>query len=150
MTAVSSAAVRFRRGRSTIVPAVAAAYLLDVVFAVCVIGYGSRYLLHELHSSSAYPGYALAIYGLLKLVGGRLMDASGILVAVALSAMAEVAAFATILVSGSAGGYLAGVAMLSFGIEIAWLVVFRAIGDASESDRRASATTLIEIGRAHV
>ena len=149
MTAVSSAAVRFRRGRSTIVPAVAAAYLLDVVFAGCVIGYGSRYLLHELHSSSAYPGYALAIYGLLKLVGalvgGRLMDASGILVAVALSAMAEVAAFATILVSGSAGGYLAGVAMLSFGIEIAWLVVFRAIGDASESDRRASLTAAMSV-----
>ena len=144
MTAAFSPAVRFRRGRGTMVPAMAAAYSLDVLFVVCVVGYGSRYLLNELQTSAAYPGYALAAYGLLKLAGalagGQLLDASGILAAVTISALAEGAAFVLIIASGSALGYLAGVALLSFGIEIAWLVVFRAVGDASDNSSRAMLT----------
>ena len=115
--------------------------------ALVVIAFSNSYLIDTRHSPPAYPAYALGIYGFVKLVtapiGGWLLDRvrAGLVVAFVVSV--EMLGFAVILATGTAGGFLFGVALLSAGIAMAWLVVFHALGDAIDADVRASATAYV-------
>ena len=46
----------------------AAVFSVDALTALVVIAYSNSYLIDVLRASSAYPAYALAIYGFVKLV----------------------------------------------------------------------------------
>ncbi|HKS91124.1 MAG TPA: MFS transporter, partial [Tepidiformaceae bacterium] len=128
-------------------------YLLGVVFsidamtALVVIAFGQSYLIETRHAPPAYPAYSLAIYGLVKLlsapVGGWALDRVRAIFVVVFIVVVELGGFAVIFVTASANGYLAGVALLSTGIAVAWLVVFHALGDTIDASLRGTATAYL-------
>jgi MFS family permease len=115
--------------------------------ALVVIAFSNSYLIETRHAPASYPAYALGIYGLVKLiaapVGGWVLDRARAGVVVAFIFAVEFAGLFVILATQTANGFLAGVALLSTGIAIAWLVVFHALGDASDGDVRATATAYV-------
>lgn len=124
-------------------------FTLDLLTAFIVIGFGNAYLVRILHSPPAYPAFALAVYGAVKLLAapaaGWLVDrASSAAVAVAVVAL-EASGIAVMLVTGSAEGYIIGVAPLAAGIVLGWLLVLRRLGDALEPGVRGSASAAIAL-----
>jgi predicted MFS family arabinose efflux permease len=144
-TAISSSAGNLLR--SPLRTLLAVVFTIDCMTALVVIAFGNSYLIETRHSPPAYPAYALGIYGFVKLltapIGGWLLDRvrSGVVVGFVIAI--EALGLGVILVTGTAYGFLAGVALLSTGIAMAWLVVFHALGDASDPDLRASATAYV-------
>jgi MFS family permease len=128
-------------------PLLAAVFLLDALTTLVVVGYGNSYLLSTLHAPPSYPGYALAIYGLVKLLsapaGGRILDGRAAPLLPVASGACALAGLGVILATGSANGFLGGVAALSAGIALAWLVVFHSLGHTSDPDRRGEATAFM-------
>ena len=128
-------------------------YLLGVVFsidamtALVVIAFGQSYLIETRHAPPAYPAYSLAIYGLVKLlsapIGGWALDRVRAIFVVLFIVTVELGGFAVIFVTASANGYLVGVALLSTGIAVAWLVVFHALGDTIDAALRGTATAYL-------
>ena len=128
-------------------------YLLGVVFsidamtALVVIAFGQSYLIETRHAPPAYPAYSLAIYGLVKLlsapIGGWALDRVRAIFVVLFIVAVELGGFAVIFVTASANGYLVGVALLSTGIAVAWLVVFHALGDTIDAALRGTATAYL-------
>lgn len=128
-------------------------YLLGVVFsidamtALVVIAFGQSYLIETRHAPPAYPAYSLAIYGLVKLlsapIGGWALDRVRAIFVVLFIVAIELGGFAVIFVTASANGYLLGVALLSTGIAVAWLVVFHALGDTIDASLRGTATAYL-------
>lgn len=97
-----------------------------------------------LHAPSAYPAYALGIYGLVKLItapaGGWVLDRVRIRTVVAFVWGIEACGLALIVATASAHGFLVGVGLLSAGIAVSWLILFHALGDARDATARGSAT----------
>lgn len=128
-------------------------YLLGIVFsidcmtALIVIAFGQSYLIETRHAPPAYPAYSLAIYGLVKLlsapIGGWALDRVRAGSVVVFIVTVELSGFAVIFVTASANGYLAGVALLSTGIAVAWIVVFHALGDTIDASLRSTATAYL-------
>lgn len=122
-------------------------FTIDSMTALVVIAFSNSYLIETRHAPASYPAYALGIYGFVKLLaapaGGWLLDRvrAGLVVAFILAV--ELSGLLVILGTQSANGYLAGVALLSTGIAVAWLVVFHALGDASNPEVRATATAYV-------
>jgi predicted MFS family arabinose efflux permease len=112
--------------------------------SLVVIAYGNSYLLHTLNAPASYPGYAIGIYGLVKLLsapaGGWLLDRVRNVLVVILILLLEVSGLLIVLATHSAAGYLVGIGFLSTGVAIAWLVVFHALGEGSDPSGRGAAT----------
>ncbi len=112
--------------------------------SLVVIAYGNSYLLHTLNAPASYPGYAIGIYGLVKLLsapaGGWLLDRVRNVLVVALVLLLELGGLLIILITHSTTGYLAGIGFLSTGVAIAWLVVFHALGEGGDPSGRGAAT----------
>ncbi len=115
--------------------------------ALVGIAFGNSYLIETRHAPASYPAYALGIYGLVKLLtapaGGWLLDRVRVVLTIGLVYASEATGLLIILVTGTANGFLVGVAFLSAGVALAWLLVFHALGDAFEADVRASATAYV-------
>lgn len=131
-------------GLRALLPTLAAIFAIDAMTALVIIGYGNTYLINSLSAPASYPAYALAIYGLVKLVsapvGGWVLDRFPARTIAAAACGLELAGFGVILATHTARGYLGGVALLASGIALAWLVVFHAVGKASDAQGRGSAT----------
>jgi len=125
----------------------ATVFAIDAMTSLVVIAFGNSYLIETRHAPPEYPAYALGIYGLVKLlsapVGGWLLDRLRAGTVVLFAVSVEFIGLAIILVTASSNGFLAGIAFLSSGIALAWLVVFHALGDASDADVRASAMSYV-------
>ncbi len=124
-----------------------AAFLLDLLSVFIVFGYGSSYLLRVLHAPSAYPAFALAIYGAMKTgtsqPAGWLLDriGKGPVVAIALATGATGLALAAH--SHRAGMFFVAVALLAVTVSVGWVVVMAALSqEAGVNDRGAAASTL--------
>lgn len=113
------------------------AFVLDLLAVSFVFVFGSSYLLNRLNAPAAYPGYALAVYGLVKLVvaplGGWLLNKTGWQVGVGVSLALTAAGIPIALRWGSAGGFLVCVGFLAAGLSLAWLAVFAVAGRDTES-----------------
>ncbi len=122
-------------------------FATDAMTSLVVIAFGNSYLIETRHAPASYPAYALGIYGFVKLVtapiGGWLLDRVRVAVIVMFIYATEAGGLLIILGTGSANGFLVGVGFLSTGIALAWLLVFHALGDASDPDARASATAYV-------
>jgi len=122
-------------------------FATDAMTSLVVIAFGNSYLIETRHAPASYPAYALGIYGLVKLItapaGGWLLDRVRVAVIVAFVYGCQAGGLLVILGTGSANGFLVGVGFLSTGIAIAWLLVFHALGDASNPDARASSTAYV-------
>ncbi len=109
-----------------------------------VIAYSNTYLIDIRQAPSAYPAYALGIYGLVKLitapVGGWILDRVRMRTVIAFVWGIEASGLALIVTTASARGFLGGVALLSTGIAVSWLILFHALGDARDAEGRGSAT----------
>ncbi len=133
------------RGRLAVL--LAAVFAIDAMTGLVVIAFGNSYLIETRHAPASYPAYALGIYGLVKLlaapIGGRVLDhvRAGFIVLCVVAI--ELLGLGIILGTASANGFLAGIAFLSAGIAIAWLIVFHALGDASAVEMRAAATSYL-------
>lgn len=125
----------------------AVVFTIDCMTALVVIAFSNSYLIETRHAPASYPGYALGIYGAVKLVsapvGGWLLDRVRAGTVVVFIFVIELLGLALILATGTANGFLVGVGLLSTGIAVAWLIVFHALGDASDADVRASATAYV-------
>lgn len=149
MTAISDSPAR--GGTVTalraLLPTLAAIFAIDAMTALVIIGYGNTYLINHLSAPSSYPAYALAIYGLVKLVsapaGGWVLDRFPARTIAGAACGLELAGFAVILATHSARGYLGGVGLLASGIALAWLLVFHAVGEASDPAGRGPATAFM-------
>ncbi len=113
------------------------AFLLDLLAVSFVFVFGSAYLLNRLNAPPAYPGYALAVYGGVKLIvaplGGWLLNKAGAQVGVGVSLALTAAGIPIALRSGSAAGFLVCVAFLAAGVSLAWLAVFAVAGRDTEA-----------------
>ncbi|MEO8219132.1 MAG: MFS transporter [Acidobacteriota bacterium] len=122
----------------------AAVFSVDALTALVVIAYSNTYLIDIRQAPSAYPAYALGIYGLVKLitapVGGWLLDRVRIRTVIVFVWGIEASGLAIIVATASARGFLGGVGLLSTGIAISWLILFHALGDARDAEARGSAT----------
>ncbi len=125
----------------------AAVFSVDALTALVVIAYSNTYLIDIRQAPSAYPAYALGIYGLVKLitapVGGWVLDRVRMRTVIAFLWGTEASGLALIVTTASARGFLGGVALLSTGIAVSWLVLFHALGDARDATTRASATAYL-------
>ncbi len=125
----------------------AVVFTIDCMTALVVIAFSNSYLIETRHAPPSYPGYALGVYGFVKLVsapvGGWLLDRVRAGTVVVFIFVIELLGLTVILATGTANGFLAGVGLLSTGIALAWLIVFHALGDASDADVRASATAYV-------
>lgn len=124
-------------------------FTLDLLTAFIVVGFGNAYLVRVLHSPPSYPAFSLAVYGTVKLLAapfaGRLVDraSSGVVAAVVFAL--EAAGIGVMLVTGSAEGYVIGVAPLSAGTVLGWLLVLRRLGETMEPGVRGSAGAAIAL-----
>lgn len=122
----------------------AAVFSVDALTALVVIAYSNTYLIDVRQAPSAYPAYALGVYGLVKLItapaGGWVLDRVGMRTVVAFVWGIEAAGLAVIVATANARGFLGGVGLLSTGIAVSWLVLFHALGDARDPTARGSAT----------
>lgn len=122
----------------------AAILTLDALTGLVVIGYGNTYLVHDLRAPSAYPAYAIALYGLVKLItappGGWLLERVPGMAVVAMGTAATVSGLALIVSVRDAEVYLAGVGLISLGQALSWLNVFDVLGHRYEPEERAAAT----------
>lgn len=122
----------------------AAVFALDALTGLVVIGYGNSYLINVVNAPESYPAYAIAIYGVVKMVvapvGGWLLERVRPASIVLLSAGATALGLGVILTSKSADVYLAAIALISLGQAFAWLVVFNILGDRHHEDERGAAT----------
>ena len=117
---------------------------MDALTALVVIAYSNTYLIDIRQAPSAYTAYARGIYGLVKLItaplGGWVLDRMRIRNVIAFVWGIEASGLALIVATASARGFLGGVALLSTGIAVSWLVLFHALGDARDAEARGSAT----------
>jgi predicted MFS family arabinose efflux permease len=125
----------------------AVVFSIDCMTGLVVIAFANSYLIETRHAPASYPAYALGIYGFVKLVaapvGGWILDRVRAGTVVGFVCTVELLGLAVILLTETANGFLAGVGFLSTGIAVAWLLVFHALGDASDADVRASATAYV-------
>lgn len=124
-----------------------AAFLLDLLSVFIVFGYGSSYLLRVLHAPSAYPAFALAIYGGVKTgtsqPAGWLLDRLGKGPVVALAFATGAIGLATAAHARRADAFFVAVGLLAVTVSIGWVVVMAALSQESDArDRGATASTL--------
>jgi MFS family permease len=127
----------------------AAAFALDAIAGMVVLGFGNAYLIETVKAPDAYPAYAIAIYGVVKLMtappGGWLLErVNGGTVAVA-GGVAAVTGLMVVVATGTAGAYLAAIALVSAGQSLAWLALYHAFSEHHDGETRAAATALMGI-----
>lgn len=122
----------------------AAVFALDALTGLVVIGYGNSYLINIVKAPESYPAYAIAVYGVVKMVvapvGGWLLDRVRPSAIIIFSAAATALGLAVILSFKSAHVYLGAIALISLGQAFAWLIVFHILGDRHHEDERGAAT----------
>jgi MFS family permease len=136
-------------GSGALPSVLASVFALDLITALIVVGFGNAYLVRVLHSPPAYPAFALAVYGTVKLLSapfaGWLVDrARGGLIA-ALVVCLEAGAILLMLFTGTSEGYIIGVAPLSAGTVLGWLLVLRRLGETLEPGGRGPASSYIAL-----
>jgi MFS family permease len=124
-----------------------AAFLLDLLSVFIVFGYGSSYLLRELHAPAAYPAFALAIYGGVKTgasqPAGWLLDRLGKGPVVAFALAAGSIGLALAARDQQAPAFFVAVGLLAVTVSVGWIVVMAALAqEADANDRGAAASTL--------
>lgn len=128
-------------------PVLAAAFLLDALTMFVVVAYGSAYLLDTLAAPPAYPGYALALYGLVKLAGalggGWALQRAGATATAMVAGALLLAGPVVMLIGASVTGFLVGVGVVSAGVAVAWLVVYLAAGATTTGDGRGLAAAYL-------
>jgi len=122
----------------------AAILTLDALAGLAIIGYGNTYLVNELRAPSSYPAYAIAVYGLVKLVtappGGWLLERLPGAAVVVAGAAAAIGGLLLITSVRNAEVYLIGVGLVSLGQALSWLNVFDVLGHRHRPEERATAT----------
>ncbi|MEO8539892.1 MAG: MFS transporter [bacterium] len=124
-----------------------AAFLLDLLSVFVVFGYGSSYLLQDLHAPAAYPAYALAIYGAMKTAtsqpAGWLLDRLGKGPVVAIAFAAGTTGLALAARVQGAPTFFVAVGLLAVSVSIGWIVVMGGLAqEADATHRGAAASTL--------
>lgn len=115
-----------------------AAFLIDVLTIFLVFAWGNSYLLEDLHAPLSTPGYALAVYGLVKLAaappGGWLLGRLGARGLALAATGLQGAGVGLGALLASPAGFMACVALLAAGAAWAWLAVFRRLAEAHPAE----------------
>ena len=135
--------------RTALVWVLAAVFATEALAVLAIFAYGSSYLLRTLDAPASYPAIAVGLYGFVKLAGapvaGWLADRTRPAVLVAGMFALEAAGLAVVLAAGTAEGYLAGSALVSTGIALAWLLIFHALGAGTTAGGRGAATSYVAL-----
>ena len=102
-------------------------FVLDVLTAMIITGYGNSYLLDTLDAPPEYPAFALGVYGLVKFAtappGGWLIDHVRPAFTLTLVGVLLTGGVVVMLAVGTANGFIVGVGILSAGVTLFWLIV---------------------------
>ncbi len=139
-------------GAGPLLSVVISVFTLDLLTAFVVVGYGNAYLVRMLQSPPSYPAFALAVYGTVKLLAapfaGWLVDrVQGGVLAVLVVAL-EAGGILVMLFTGTAEGYIVGVAPLSAGTVLGWLLVLRRLGESLTPGVRGTASSYLALAGA--
>jgi MFS transporter, DHA1 family, multidrug resistance protein len=133
-----------RAGRPRLLGTLVAVGALDALTGLIVFGSGNTYLLEVVRSPESYPAFAIAVYGLVKLVGsplgGWLVERTRRVTVAAVSAVATAGGLAWILAGHSADAYLIAIGLVSLGQAVAWIALFHAIGAGTKDSERGAVT----------
>jgi MFS family permease len=129
--------------------ALATAFSLDLLTALIVFAFSNSYLVQVLHAPPSYPAFAMGVWGAVKLIssppGGWVADHLPGGWAGGLAAAAHALGILIMLFSGTGEGYIIGMAPLAAGSTLAWLLIFRALGEHVDAPGRAEASARMTI-----
>ncbi len=132
-----------------LLPAIGASAALDGITGLVVLSAGNTYLLRTLGAAAVLPAVALTLQAGVKVAASPLAGwiADRRRLSTVLPAVPALAAtgLVTMLVTRNVVGYLAGLALLSAGISIAWVLLRHCVGNATTEDERGRAATWISL-----
>lgn len=122
----------------------------DGIYAMVFLSYMNHYLLDVLDTSGAFPGVALALYGLCKVgghpVAGRLLDRTSPRVVYWLAVLLQVCGLLVMLALGSLGGFLAGACLLALGSAAAWPLIYEMVARTQPESEHTGVMSALSIG----
>jgi predicted MFS family arabinose efflux permease len=132
-----------------LLPALGAGAALDGITGLVVLSAGNTYLLRTLGAAAVLPAVALTLQAGVKVgaspLAGWIADRRRLSVVLPAVPALATTGLVTMLVTSSVGGYLAGLALLSAGISIAWVLLRHCVGNATTEVERGRAATWISL-----
>lgn len=132
-----------------VLPALGAAAALDGMTGLVILSAGNAYLLRTLGQSAALPALALTLQALTKVAvspaAGWIADRRRLSVVLPVVPVLAMTGLALMLTTRSAAGYLVGLAALSAGISVAWVLLRHCVGDTTSEAERGNAATWISL-----
>ncbi len=132
-----------------LLPALGAAAALDGITGLVVLAAGNSYLLRTLGAAAVLPALALTLQAVMKItaspIAGWVADRRRLSVVLPAVPLLSTAGLVVMLATRSVGGYLAGLATLSAGISIAWVLLRHCVGDTTTEAERGNAATWISL-----
>lgn len=129
--------------------ALAGAFGLDLLTGLIVFAFSNSYLVQVLHAPPSYPAFALGVWGVVKLaaspVSGWVADHVRGEAAAGLAIGLNAVGILVMLLIETGEGYILGMAPLAAGTTLAWLLVFRALGEHVDAPGRAEASAHMTI-----
>jgi len=129
--------------------ALGSAFGLDLLTGMIVFAFSNSYLVQVLHAPPSYPAFALGVWGVVKLlaspVSGWVTDHMRGSFAASLAIALNAVGILVMLLIETGPGYIAGMAPLAAGTTLAWLLVFRALGEHTDESGRAEASARMTI-----
>ena len=132
-----------------LLPALGASAALDGITGLVVLSAGNTYLLRTLGAAAVLPAVALTLQAGVKVaaspLAGWIADRQRLSTVLPVVPVLAVIGLVTMLVTRSVGGYLIGLALLSAGISIAWVLLRHCVGNATTEAERGRAATWISL-----
>lgn len=129
--------------------ALGAGAALDGTTGLVILSAGNAYLLRTLGTSAAIPALALTIQALTKVAvspaAGWIADRRRLSAVLPVAPVLAMTGLAVMLLTQSAAGYLAGLAVLSAGISVAWVLLRHCVGDTTSEAERGNAAAWISL-----
>lgn len=122
---------------------------LDGMTGLVILSAGNAYLLRTLGASAALPALALTLQAVIKVtvspIAGWVADRRRLSTVLPVVPALATLGLAVMLTTKDVVGYLAGLAALSAGISVAWVLLRHCVGDTTSEAERGNAATWISL-----
>ncbi|RLT40435.1 MAG: MFS transporter [Chloroflexi bacterium] len=132
-----------------LLPALGASAALDGITGLVVLSAGNTYLLRTLGAAAVLPAIALTLQAAMKVaaspLAGWVADRRRLSAVLPTVPVLATAGLVTMLLTRSVIGYLVGLALLSTGISIAWVLLRHCVGNVTTEVERGRAATWVSL-----